>query len=517
MLASVFGVACVDASQPPQQETDETLLVQVDIDTSRILARVPPYGFGIHTSVYDNALHDPRVGPELEVAGIEMLRYPGGGYSDNYHWATHSMTPWQNGSRGYLADRSDFGSYLEVVDRTGAALMITVNYGSNQAGDGPGEPQEAAAWVAYANGSPDDETSIGAGSSGEDWRTVGYWASLRASDELATDDGLNFLRVSRPEPIGIEYWEIGNEVFGNGYYASGSDDGFELDLHVPYNGANRQNHPALSGTAYGQGVVAYAQAMKAVDPSIKIGAVLVTPPGDYGWAPTWNDDVLAECGRDIEFGVVHWYPNREDLLNAPQFTIPTMFEELRRSFREHGAPDAMEVTVTELGTAPGASQLQVELGGLFAGDSYLTFLEHGASNVAWLELHNGSFLSERSGQRGRAFQGIHLAHLVADVGDALVQTTSSASQASLVAHAGVRADGHTTAMLLNTHKYRDAEVTLTGFEESGQAEVYRYDPFGHASGGIAQVSGPEAIELQDGEVTVSLPWRSMAVVLAARE
>jgi hypothetical protein len=71
-----------------------------------------------------------------------------------------------------------------------------VNYGSNLAGTGGGEPAEAAAWVAYANGSPADQKVIGKDSTGYDWKTVGYWASLRASKPLEADDGQNFLRIA---------------------------------------------------------------------------------------------------------------------------------------------------------------------------------------------------------------------------------------------------------------------------------------------------------------------------------
>jgi hypothetical protein len=515
ILVAALGVGCVDPSDPPEEQEATALTAVVEIDSDEVLARVPAYAFGIHTSVYDNALHDPELDNELETAGITMLRYPGGGYSDNYHWATHRLTAFADGNPGYLAPGSDFGSYLEVVFNTESAVMITVNYGSNQAGTGPGEPKEAAAWVAYANGDPSDETVIGEDSTGEDWRTVGYWASLRAADELAEDDGLNFLRISRDEPVGIEYWEIGNEVFGNGFYASGTDVVFELDLHVPYDGTRRLGHPDLSGTSYGQGVAEYAREMKAVDPDIKIGAVLVTPPDDDSWAPTWNDDVLSRCADDIEFGVVHWYPNREDLLNAPQFTIPIMFDRLKQTFRDHvGArADEIEITVTEVGTAPGAPERQIEIGGLFAGDAYLHFIEQGAANVAWLELHNGTFLSERGSRRGRAYQGIRLAHMVADVGDSLVATSSSVSQSALVVHAGVREDGHRTVMLTNTHKFLDAMVTVSGFEASGEAEIYRYDPFGDDNGTSDQVEGPEHVEFEAGEVSIELPWRSMAVVV----
>ena len=532
-LSLVLALGCVDDSLPAADEAPVApLSVNVQVETERVLARVPPYGFGMHTSVYDNALHDRRVPDELAAAGITMLRYPGGGYSDNYHWSTHTMTPWSNGDRGYLAERSDFGSYTSLVLASNVALMITVNYGSNQSGTGPGEPNEAAAWVAYANGEPDDDRVIGLDSTGEDWRTVGYWASLRAARELEEDDGLNFLRIGREEPLGIQYWEIGNEVFGNGHYASGDDVGFELDLHVPYDGRPRRGLLELSGRTYGQGVVEYARAMRAVDSTIKIGAVLVTPPDDYTWAPDWNDQVLEECAMDIDFGIVHWYPNRQDLLTAPHSTIPIMFDELRASFAEHAGEraDELDIAVTELGPPPGAPGSQMEVSGLFAGDAYLTFLEQGAANVAWLELHNGSFLRECDGWRGRAFQGIRMAHLVAEVGDELVATTSSEPDI-VVAHASQRQDGRRALMLMNSHPYRTVNVTVSGFGGSAEAEVYRYDPFGQPEPPdrpdrdscrtpienrefTTQIQGPERLEIDAGEFTLRLPWKTMAVAIA---
>lgn len=64
---------------------------------------------------------------------------------------------------------------MGVVSRSGVQAMVTVNYGSNAAGTAGGDPQKAAAWVHYAN------------------VTKGY---------------------------GVTYWEIGNEVYGNGFYGA---------------------------------------------------------------------------------------------------------------------------------------------------------------------------------------------------------------------------------------------------------------------------------------------------------
>ncbi|HEX6766981.1 MAG TPA: hypothetical protein VF103_15905, partial [Polyangiaceae bacterium] len=213
---------------------DPPVAVNVTVDVATDRAVIAPNHFGMHSSVYDNALHNPTVPGLLEEAGVTLLRYPGGGYSDNYHWSTHAMTAYADGNNGYLASGSDFGSYVSVIESFAGRIMITVNYGSNLQGDGPGEPKEAAAWVAYANGEADNDYEIGVDGAGNDWKTVGFWAEVRSSGPLSTDDGLNFLRIQHPEPLGIEYWEIGNEVFGNGFHENNGSPGFELDLHVPY-------------------------------------------------------------------------------------------------------------------------------------------------------------------------------------------------------------------------------------------------------------------------------------------
>src|SRR5690606_20010036 len=116
--------------------------------------------------------------------------------------------------------------------------------------------------------------------------------------------------------------------------------------------------------------------------------------------------------------------------------------------------------------------------------------------------------------RGRAFQGIRLARMVAGVGDALVRATSS-DPVRVIAHAGVREDGYVTAMLLNADDHRNADGTLTGFDSAGEGEVYRYAPHGPGSRN-PQLQGPEPLEFVDGEATLEVPWRTMAVAVAPR-
>src|SRR3954452_4746942 len=98
---------------------------------------------------------------------------------------------------------------------------------------------------------------------------------------------------------GAKYWTIGNENYGNGHYGSA----WEGD-----------DHADKSPAQYAAEVVAYADAMKAVDPTIKVGAVLTTPSNwpdglvGAGDAGTWNQVVLSIAGPSIDFVDLHWYP-----------------------------------------------------------------------------------------------------------------------------------------------------------------------------------------------------------------
>lgn len=492
-----------DAGGPPAP-MDQRAAVSVDLAAD--MRQIPAHAFGMHTSVYDNALHDEELPDLLAATGITMLRYPGGGYSDNYHWAEHSMTPWppEEGelepNQGYLADRSDFGNYVGILERVGAAAIITVNYGSNASHDGPGEPKEAAAWVAYANGDPDDSTEIGVDGTGRDWQSVGYWAGLRVAAPLAADDGRNFLRIGREQPLGIVYWEVGNEVFGNGYYAGEGDNGFELDLHAAYDGSARNGNEALSPTTYGRGVVDFVAAMKAVDPTIKVGAVLNTPPKDYSWGPTWNTDTLVECGSVIDFAIVHWYTGSSpsDLLQQPYSVLGTMTQELRHSLELHGGedPERIELFMTELGPNFQMTSATNQAMGVFAANTYVAAIQHGFSHLDWLELHNGSFLSERSDRKGPAYHGIRMAYEFARPGDMLLGATSSAPRV-VSAFAARRSDGTLALMLSNLDDEAvTVDVTVDGGSVLDGGTRFDYAPLeggmGHSHPG-GEVLGPSPI------------------------
>jgi hypothetical protein len=198
----------------------------VTVNARAGLATVPDTALGINDAIWDSQLGTTAVSDLLGAAGVKVVRYPGGSYGDIYHWQTHTAPG------GFVAPNTNFDIFMASLQRIGAQPMIIANYGT-------GTPDEAAGWVRYAN------------------ITKGYHA---------------------------QYWTIGNENYGNGYFGAT----WEAD-----------NHADKSAGTYAAGVVAYAQAMKAVDPTIKVGAVLTMPANwpdgitgseDSG---SWNQTVLS--------------------------------------------------------------------------------------------------------------------------------------------------------------------------------------------------------------------------------
>ena len=149
---------------------------------------------------------------------------------------------------------------------------------------------------------------------------------------------------------GVKYWEIGNENYGNGHY--GAD--WEAD-----------DHADKSPAEYATNVVQYADAMKAVDPTIKIGAVLTTPANwpdgivAAGDAGTWNDIVLSIAGLEDRLRDPALVPRRPSTSRSPSRpdpdpTHPPADRQVRRArLRAHRhRDDRVQHGVEQHGTHP---------------------------------------------------------------------------------------------------------------------------------------------------------------------
>ena len=319
LASAVLATASTAAQAAPAS-------VNVTVNAGEGLGTVPSTAYGVNQAVWDSQMNTQASVGLLSQAGVGMMRYPGGSYGDGFHWQTDTVS-----GGGYVAPGTGFDSFMSTVKATGSQAILIANYGS-------GTPQEAADWVRYAN------------------ITKGYYD---------------------------QYWEIGNEVYGNGYY--GAD--WELD-----------NHASKSPATYASNVVQYAQAMKAVDPTIKIGAV-VTLPGN-GWpdgvvasgdSADWNQTVLPVVGPYIDFVIVHYYPSgptsAADSLQQVQ-RLPADLAQLRQEINQYAGPNAPHIGIAVTETE-NTYQPDTQPGALFNADVYFTALENGAFTVDYWDTRNG--------------------------------------------------------------------------------------------------------------------------------
>ncbi len=298
--------------------------VNVTVNARAGLGTVPDTAYGLNQAVWDGNMNTEASADLLGAAGVRMMRYPGGSYGDGFHWQTGTVS-----GGGYVAPGTGFDAFMGTVGAIGAQAMIIANYGS-------GTPQEAADWVRYAN------------------LTKGY---------------------------GVKYWEIGNEVFGNGHYGAE----WELDYH-----------DGKDPATYANNVVQYARAMKAADPTIKIGAV-VTDPGNWpdgvvatGDSAAWNQTVLSIAGPYIDFVIMHYYPNHTTAADVLQQVklLPGELDQVRRQIDQYAGPRGPGIGIALTETASNY-QSDTQVGGLFAADVYFAALENGVFTVDYWDTRNG--------------------------------------------------------------------------------------------------------------------------------
>lgn len=214
------------------------------------------FGRGIYGGIWDTERNVPRADVLSAVRGLgtTMFRYPGGCFSDWYHWRdgvgpresrpTHDRTYWTDFEFGGAVtpemsrifgpvETNVFGTdeFLRYCLDADAEPMLVANFGS-------GTAQEAADWVAYCN------------------------------------------RGEAPRPV--RWWSVGNETYGP----------WEIG-HCPPD-------------EYGRRYVEFAEAMKAVDPDLRLVAVGATQrPGQP--ANDWNTSVLRLAAEHVDALSVHYY------------------------------------------------------------------------------------------------------------------------------------------------------------------------------------------------------------------
>ena len=312
-------------------------VVNVTVEPRQRIRKVDRRMFGLNAAVWDGAYASPNTTALLTELNNQALRFPGGSLSDVYHWET-------NRSEGQTFDwATNFDEFVAAAAATRAAVYITANYGT-------GTPEEAAAWVRYAN------------------------------------------KVKRHN---VRYWEIGNENYGT----------WEADNNT------RPHDPVTYANRFKD----YWRQMKAVDPSIKIGAVIVLGEDAYanytdhpvthartglvhnGWTPVMLD-TLKQLGVTPDFVVYHRYeqgPGGESdlfLLNSAA-SWGTDATAVRQMVDDYLGPRSrhVELAVTEHNSVYGnpGKQTTSLVNGLFYADALGNLLKTEFNAMLWWDLRNG--------------------------------------------------------------------------------------------------------------------------------
>ena len=252
------GVSCCDDAfvrLPKAAERQAWLACRVRVEPEKVLREIDPLFFGSNFLFMvddDASLADGKLAERLREVPIRLLRYPGGDMADNYHWKTHSLDDpkWWPSRQG--PDTTDTDEFMGFCRKVGAEPIFVVNLESGFVhNDLAAAAREAAEWVGYCN------------------KEKGY---------------------------NVKYWEIGNETY---IYNPGPK--------------HRHKRAPVSARQYADAYLRFSQAMKAVDPTIKTGAVgsmyfsHVARLGDKSDEAPWWPTVIGLTRETLDFIVVHQY------------------------------------------------------------------------------------------------------------------------------------------------------------------------------------------------------------------
>lgn len=189
-------------------------------------------------------------------------------------------------------------------------------------------------------------------------------------------DWVHFTNISHT--WGVEYWEVGNEIYGS-WEPSWTHDAAEYIL-------GDETHDGFND---------YCAAMKAVDPTIKVGMVGTATPWEYNnWAPT----VLQLVSDCVDYYVVHYYPigpgevDYGRLLARSTHNWPLIGDDLRQMLATYASHLDLEIAVTEYNSYWAAPEVLAEqtVNMLFLADTIGQMMTQGVSAANHWDILNGA-------------------------------------------------------------------------------------------------------------------------------
>ncbi|HVZ16464.1 MAG TPA: hypothetical protein VG897_05070, partial [Terriglobales bacterium] len=158
---SVLPVSENGAAHSGSVAPEQPIKAKISVDASKVIRQIPATLYGTNIEWRWNALNlwlakerrpDPKLVQLTKDLGVTVIRYPGGMFSDFYHWKTgigplDSRPEVKHEPGKPDKSRPYFGTeeVLSFAHDVGAEVWITANAGT-------GTAQEAGDWVKYVNG-----------------------------------------------------------------------------------------------------------------------------------------------------------------------------------------------------------------------------------------------------------------------------------------------------------------------------------------------------------------------------
>lgn len=518
----------------------------ITVDVGQVVRLVNPQVRGVNLAWWDSRLNTAQTQQMVQAAGLTMFRLPGGSSSDEFHF---NAPPTYSG-KGTAATMASF------IASVGGIGLVTLDYGS-------GSPQEAAAFLAYLNAPAGSSAAIGHGEEWSDslhtwkdvdWQTAGYWAGLRAAAPLARDDGLNFLRLNRPTPFGLHYFEVGNEVYGS----------WETDHHGQAGDTGKPHDPAT--------YVAFAQQFATLAASIDSTVAIGVDSGSDG-IHSYSNWVANVLRQGVAKGFIPNFISDHSYMQAPgqesdsYLLLHTVSDPTNQNsnnpldwaLRASGyrtvlkqvlgsAAGRVELLATEYNSVysnPGKQTTSL-VNGLFVADSIGRLLQTEYNGANFWDLRNGWDTSNNNssslyGWRKGGDYGLlgsgngvppssgtyvpyptyfaeQLLSKMLHNGDTVVRAVSNDS--SLSVYSVLQQNGHLDLLVINKNRDNDlaGQFQLTGFQPNGQAQFWQYGKTEDTAqsqtsdGHSALASFSDTLVLNGSRFSYSFPAYSMTVL-----
>jgi hypothetical protein len=460
---------------------------QITVNATATIAPISANQFGTNLAVWYN-MTSPGVAAAVAATGSHLVRWPGGSYSDQYHWATHS------GCGGaYVSPGSTFDDFMQkVIVPNGDEVALTVNYGSNSACNGGGDPNEAAAWVA-------------------DVVSKGYNA---------------------------HHYTVGNEVYGS----------WEYDLHaVKWDPTTYAN---AVGTATSGG---YYQLMKAQDPTAQIGVVVAN---QSSWDSIVLSKAKYDFVELHEYLQAPGSESDNYLLTQAPAAITADIKSVRAELAAAGQRANTPILLGEFNTVytnPGKQSVSI-VNGLFTGMAFGELLNDGVSMNTWfMGIGGGCTRGADSSSEAASLYGWQnygsydqvsegwspggcasdsqavapgtvlpsgyaeqLASTFAVAGNNMLSATVDSSQPSIRAYAATHGTGF-ALMLFNLDQTASATVTV-GIENTSKVSftantvTYGKAQYDTSQSGVWSPPVSQSLGSVKAPVSVTLPARSMTIL-----